>query len=175
MYLMYRSSEYDCCPFTHPKWKHWREEEQNYEREIERWLLIQSGEKRIHRKYSYPAVTYVKNDGEKFFTYATNGFFRENNEFYSMIIPDDSYEFTTYHSDEPTIVWKNGTKQWKKMNVSNFHREDDLPAVIYPNGDVEYWVRGLRHRKDGPAVIYGNKQYWFVEGKFEKEENNVSV
>ena len=47
------------------------------------------------------------------------------------------------------------------------HREDG-PAVIYSNGDFEYWLCGKRHRQDGPAVIVGDKQYFFEFGEFQK-------
>ncbi|MEI8270353.1 MAG: hypothetical protein WCG45_03205 [bacterium] len=101
----------------------------------------------LHRKYFYPAITYKS--GTK--SYVTNGCFRENDEICSIIIPEDEYE-----SDEPTIVWKNGTKEWKKMG-KGFHRDGNFPAIIYPNGDIEYWNCGKRHRLDGPAVIYSKK------------------
>jgi hypothetical protein len=35
----------------------------------------------------------------------------------------------------------------------------DLPAVEYANGDKEWWRRGRRHRDDGPAIIYEEKEY----------------
>ena len=47
-------------------------------------------------------------------------------------------------------------------NLHNLHG----PAVEYPNGDKEWWAYGQRHRLDGPAVIIGNKQFWFEHGEF---------
>ncbi|MEI8270109.1 MAG: hypothetical protein WCG45_01955 [bacterium] len=48
------------------------------------------------------------------------------------------------------------------------HRFHD-PAIEYPNGDKEWWFNGKRHRPHGPAVIFGNKQYWFFHGEFVKQ------
>ena len=48
------------------------------------------------------------------------------------------------------------------------HRDRDLPAIEYANGDKEWWFYGKRHRDNGPAVIIGDKQYWFKYGEFIK-------
>jgi hypothetical protein len=43
------------------------------------------------------------------------------------------------------------------------HRKDG-PALVYNNGQLEYWQNGVRHRepKEGPAVVFpnGNGDYW---------------
>ena len=80
--------------------------------------------------------------------------------------------------DLPSVEYANGTKEWycqgnflsrSIMDVSSkLGRLNDLPAVEYPNGDKEWWHNGKRHRDNGPAVIYGNKQYWFKHGEFIK-------
>ena len=64
------------------------------------------------------------------------------------------------------LEYENGTKEYCDWQ-NRLHRENE-PAVIYPNGDCEYWQYGSRHRNDGPAVIYGDKQYWFENGEFLK-------
>lgn len=39
------------------------------------------------------------------------------------------------------------------------------PAVVYANGQREWWCRGQRHRVGGPAVIFPDgTQEWWVEG-----------
>ena len=68
----------------------------------------------------------------------------------------------------PCVEYSNGTKEWYGLMSQTLHRDNNLPAVEYPNGDKEYWVNGKRHRINGPAVIIGNKQYWFVNGEFVK-------
>ena len=53
------------------------------------------------------------------------------------------------------LYWKDG----------KLHRLDG-PAIIYANGDQEWYVEGKRHRLDGPALIRANRdQVWWVEGK----------
>ena len=64
------------------------------------------------------------------------------------------------------IVQNNGTKEYYNHNWM-LHKFDS-PAIEYANGDVEYWEDGLRHRTDGPAVVIGDKQYWFENGEFQK-------
>lgn len=41
------------------------------------------------------------------------------------------------------------------------HREDG-PAVIYSNGQQEWWFNGKRHRSDGPAIIGNGFQEWWL-------------
>jgi hypothetical protein len=67
-----------------------------------------------------------------------------------------------------TIFYSNETQEWYsyQSNYTILHRSPhgDLPAVVYPNGDKEWWVKGKRHREKGPAIIIGNKQYWYRDG-----------
>ena len=68
-----------------------------------------------------------------------------------------------HQEDGPAIVWKNGQRDWF-LNGKR-HRIDG-PAVIEPNGKTEWWVNDKRHREDGPAFehINGRKE-WFFNGK----------
>jgi hypothetical protein len=52
-----------------------------------------------------------------------------------------------------------GCKFWHKNDMK--HRLDG-PAVIYENGEMHWYVNNERHRNDGPAVIGlgGFKSYW---------------
>ena len=65
----------------------------------------------------------------------------------------------------PVIEYSNGTKEWYSFVSQRLNRGFDLPAVEYSNGDKEWWQHGVRHRLTGPAVIYGNKKYWFINGE----------
>ena len=77
---------------------------------------------------------------------------------------DDDY---TIHSfdDEPAVKNKIGTKVWYENDIP--HRDNNLPAVIFHDGDVEY-------------LIYENR-YWFINGVeyhnisevYEKFKNNI--
>ena len=63
------------------------------------------------------------------------------------------------------IVCSNGTKYWLKN--SQYHRDNDKPALILADG-TKYWFKnGKCHRdNDKPAMIYSNgSMYWFKDGK----------
>ncbi|MEI8270735.1 MAG: hypothetical protein WCG45_05170 [bacterium] len=76
---------------------------------------------------------------------------------------------SNFFFDNPSIIYKNGTKEWYFKDDVKFymlHRENGLPAIEYSNGDKEWWRFGKRHRANGPAVIYNNKEYWYDYGDF---------
>ena len=50
-------------------------------------------------------------------------------------------------------VLANGTRSWYLKGV--LHREDG-PAVEYPSGTRKWYLNGLLHREDGPAIEYAN-------------------
>jgi hypothetical protein len=54
-----------------------------------------------------------------------------------------------HRTDDPAVIYSNGEKNY--YNDGNLHRTDG-PAVIYPWGGVEYYVDGQCHRTDGPAI-----------------------
>ena len=78
------------------------------------------------------------------------------------------------------IIRKNGTIESYKnierhyilnndpFNTSLILHRSKFPAIEYANGDKEWWYNGKRHRLDGPAVIYGDKKFWFENGEFIK-------
>ena len=48
--------------------------------------------------------------------------------------------------------------------LGKLHREHG-PAVIYPDGDREWFQNGRMHRLDGPAVEYSNgRREWYLNG-----------
>lgn len=55
------------------------------------------------------------------------------------------------------------TKRWFD-DLGRLHRENG-PAVEYLNGDFSWYVSGVRHRLDGPAVKLGDDLYWFYHNK----------
>ncbi|RTK97790.1 MAG: hypothetical protein EKK64_00885 [Neisseriaceae bacterium] len=61
---------------------------------------------------------------------------------------------------------ENGTKEYYDIH-GRLHKKNS-PAIIYSNGDKEYWIDGMRHRANGPAVILGKKKYYFKKGEFIK-------
>lgn len=68
-------------------------------------------------------------------------------------------EFVTKHDKIGRIdVWQ--------LEDNMYHRDNDLPAIIYPNGGQEWWVNGNRHRDNGlPAVSYPRYRSWWVDDK----------
>jgi len=67
-----------------------------------------------------------------------------------------------YHreGDKPAIEYASGTKEWFKNGKR--HREGDKPAIILADGTKEWHVNDERHRENGAAVVYadGQEEYW---------------
>ena len=65
-------------------------------------------------------------------------------------------------------VYADGSRYWYMNGVR--HREDG-PAIEYANGYKEWYFNGKLHREDGPAVEYsdGSKE-WYLNGKGLTEE-----
>jgi hypothetical protein len=62
----------------------------------------------------------------------------------------------------------NGDKYWYLNGL--WHREDG-PAIEWSNGGKEWWVNGMLHRLDGPAIEYKNgDKYWFLNGTQSSQE-----
>jgi len=64
---------------------------------------------------------------------------------------------------------EDGTKRWY---VNGLRHREDGPAVVYYDGDKEWYKDGKRHRLDGPAVVYYDGDYdgdkeceWYLGGE----------
>ena len=71
--------------------------------------------------------------------------------------------------DLPAVIFADGDKQWYKNGVC--HRDGDLPAVIYSNGD-KVWYKNSKLHRDGdlPAVICADgTKYWFKNGQCHRD------
>ena len=74
-------------------------------------------------------------------------------------------------SNKPTKILEDGTQIW--LNSEDIlHRDNDLPARIWPDGQYDYYQNGQRHRDNGlPALICadGYCQWWIdnqvIEGR----------
>jgi hypothetical protein len=53
------------------------------------------------------------------------------------------------------MIWTDSEGRW--------HREDG-PAIIYPDGHVNWFYHGWLHREDGPAVDESYDLRWYVYG-----------
>lgn len=62
--------------------------------------------------------------------------------------------------DRPAVITRKGTKEWW-VNGKR-HRENDRPAIIDSHGKQMWYKSGLLHRDVGPAVVKpnGEIQYW---------------
>jgi hypothetical protein len=49
------------------------------------------------------------------------------------------------------IIEKDGTQVWRKNGM--LHRDNDLPAIIHPDGSMEWWYEDELHRVGKPAYI----------------------
>ncbi|RTK95513.1 MAG: hypothetical protein EKK64_06740 [Neisseriaceae bacterium] len=90
-----------------------------------------------------------------------------------------------HRKNGPAVFHSDGEKQW--CYNGQWHRDNDLPAVSLPNGDVYFYRNGFRynfveqengtkeyynsknslHKENGPAVIYsnGDEEWWFLGRK----------
>lgn len=71
-------------------------------------------------------------------------------------------------NDEPTTIDSLGTKYWRNEN-GDFHRENDLPAVEFFNGEKRWYKNGELYRKDGPSIIFSDKtEFWYKNGELHR-------
>ncbi|RTK96777.1 MAG: hypothetical protein EKK64_03050 [Neisseriaceae bacterium] len=121
---------------------------------------------RLHRGNDLPAKEYGNGTKE----WRVNGERHRDNDLPAVVYADGEVLFFEYGVEYEILKYENGTKEYL---IDNGYGEYYLhkingPAVIYFNGDIEYWEYGERHRSDGPAVVIGNKQYWYEFGEFIK-------
>jgi len=65
-------------------------------------------------------------------------------------------------------VYPNGDKCWYLNGM--FHREDG-PAIEYANGDKRWYMNGKLHREDGPAIDCADgSKHWYLNGKLHRED-----
>lgn len=77
-----------------------------------------------------------------------------------------------YHrdDDQPALITPNGRKEWWFNGL--LHRDDDKPTIIFPNGTQKWYKHGLVHRKDGPAIIYNSQSYEYWDNGVELSYTN---
>lgn len=75
-------------------------------------------------------------------------------------VPDD-FEGCCYLSDYKAKYWL------KPARV--FHRENG-PAIEYDIGTKIWYNNDVRERLDGPALVWGSKQEFYIEGCFQTEQ-----
>ncbi|MEI8270277.1 MAG: hypothetical protein WCG45_02820 [bacterium] len=91
------------------------------------------------------------------------------------------YSNEGYSFSRSLMFYYDVVEAWYKNG--DFHRDNDLPAVIFANRNKEFWKNGrlyqfleypngtkewycwnVLHKEDGPAVIYpnGDVEYWYT-------------
>ena len=68
------------------------------------------------------------------------------------------------------MEWADGSKAWY---VNGLPHRLDGPAIERANGYKEWWVDGKRHRLDGPAVEYANGRIEFWEYGVQKFRRSI--
>lgn len=126
-----------------------------------KWKL----DKKTHREKG-PVIEWEK--GPAF--WCKNGYLHRENNLPAVEYPNGIKEY--YLNGEQYVLQENGTKEFVDAFFKKLHRRKGLPAIEYPNGDREWWFKGIRHRDNGPAVIIGNKQFWFEYGEFIKYKDS---
>jgi hypothetical protein len=66
------------------------------------------------------------------------------------------------------IEYADGSKEWHANGVR--HRLDG-PAVVWPTGTKSWYVNGQLHRLDGPAFEWSDGvNSWYIDGKRYSEQ-----
>ena len=68
-----------------------------------------------------------------------------------------------------------GTRRYYN-GAGQLHRLEG-PAVIWPNGNCEWYQNGLRHRIDGPAIEWpdGSVEWWLNGKKYAKQNYHAQL
>lgn len=87
------------------------------------------------------------------------------------------YKNNDFHRDGdlPAIIYNNGTKKWYRNGY--IHRDNDLPAVETSRGDKMWYKNGVIHRdNDLPAIEYfGGDKMWIINGLFHRENDLPAI
>lgn len=77
-------------------------------------------------------------------------------------------------NDLPAIEYTNGDKLWYTNGI--LHREGG-PAISFINGYKEWWIHGELHREDGPAIEYpsGSKEWWVNNVQYSHQEYKAKI
>jgi hypothetical protein len=57
-----------------------------------------------------------------------------------------------------------------------WHSDNDMPAIIRANGEMEWYAHGKLHRdNDKPAIITKNAKYWYCDGKLHRDSDKPAI
>jgi hypothetical protein len=80
-----------------------------------------------------------------------------------------------YENQDPNrpadYIDDDGTRMWYDTN-GKLHRDGDLPADVCRYGSQYWYQHGIRHRETGPAVIWsdGDVQFWLNNDEYSIDE-----
>ena len=91
---------------------------------------------------------------------------------------DPTWTYLHRENDLPAIEYANGDLVW--YQYGEYHREGDKPARISDNGqDQEWWFEGKLHRLTGPAWINTKSdppiENFFIHGEIYSREDFYKV
>lgn len=75
-----------------------------------------------------------------------------------------------------SMVDEYGTQFWYDKH-DHFHRENDLPAIVYSTGIKVWYKHGILHRIGGPSYVdpIDNEEEWMQDGKFHREDGPAVI
>ncbi len=98
----------------------------------------------------------------------------EPDDVYCLIHGDPAYQVLCQIAGEkPPSCLKKTIR--RKDKYGNLHR-DDGPAVMKPDGELEWYQHGQLHRDDSPARIYSyGTQAWYQHGKRHRDDGPAVI
>jgi len=93
-----------------------------------------------------------------------------------------------FKDDNGNIIYCKHESYNKKYDTYNFncdksisyykgylvHRENG-PAIIWSNGDKNWYINGNLHREDGPAINWNFTKRWYLNGISYSEEEYYKI
>ena len=58
------------------------------------------------------------------------------------------------------------TRYYKKSGAMHLRHRVDGPAIIYSDGDTTWQRNGRTHRMDGPAIDHRGDTAWYINGVY---------
>lgn len=85
----------------------------------------------------------------------------------------DEHYYIHRDGDLPAVIWPDGEQSWQCHG--RCHRGNGLPAVIWPCGFKLWYVDGDLHRDDDlPAIEWPDgRRAWFVHGKHQTDADRA--
>jgi hypothetical protein len=68
--------------------------------------------------------------------------------------------------DRPARIWTRGENKGDlAWFINGLRHREDGPAIEYQDGTKAWFINDKRHREDGPAIVYyNNAKSWYLNG-----------